>query len=291
MRFEMVNLHPARDAAVRRGWHALVRIASMLLAWLLAWLLAVAAMPAQAQVRDYVVGAGDVLRVNVFQNADLTLETRVSDSGVMSYPLLGQVKVGGLTVPQVEAAIVNGLREGNFLKLPQVTVNVVQVRAHQVSVLGLVNRPGRYPIDTVGLRLSELLAQAGGVAAGGADLVSLIGERDGKPYRAEVDLPALYGRKPQGDDPVLRNGDVVFVDRAPVIYIYGEVQRPGAMRLDRDMRVMQALAAGGGPTLRGTEKGLRVHRRGNDGRTEVLQPTMDEPLRDGDVIYVRESLF
>jgi polysaccharide biosynthesis/export protein len=289
MRFEMVNLHPAREVAERRGWHAAARIASMLLAWLLA----VAAMPAlaQAQGRDYVVGAGDVLRVNVFQNADLTLETRVSDSGVMSYPLLGQVKVGGLTVPQVEAAIVNGLRDGNFLKQPQVTVNVVQVRAHQVSALGLINRPGRYPLDTVGMRLSELLAQAGGVAPGGADVVTLVGEREGKSYRVEIELHALYSRRPKGDDPVLRHGDVVFVDRAPVIYIYGEVQRPGAMRLDRDMRVMQALAAGGGPTLRGTEKDLRVHRRNGDGRMEVLQPTMDEPLRDGDVIYVRESLF
>ena len=261
-----------------------------------ALLLLVAALSAAPRLvaadgRDYAIGPGDVLRITVFQNADLSLETRVSESGQISYPLLGTVAVGGKNVTQVEASIAKGLRDGNFLKQPQVTVLVTQVRANQVSALGQVNRPGRYPIDVVGMRLSELLAQAGGIAPGGADVVTLTGERDGKPIRLEVDVPALYGRSPRGDDPVLRAGDVLFVDRAPMVYIYGEVQRPGAMRLERDMSVMQALATGGGPTLRGTERGLRVHRRGDDGRLEVVQPSMDDRLRDGDVVFVRESLF
>ena len=76
-----------------------------------------------------------------------------------------------------------------------------------------------------------------------------------------------------------------------MVYIYGEVQRPGALRLERDMTVMQALATGGGLTLRGTEKGLRVHRRAADGTVQVLTPEMDDVLREGDVVYVRESLF
>jgi polysaccharide export outer membrane protein len=83
----------------------------------------------------------------------------------------------------------------------------------------------------------------------------------------------------------------VYVERAPVIYIYGEVQRPGAFRLERDMTVMQALAAGGGLNLRGTEKGLRVHRKGSDGKMQVLTPSLDDSLREGDVVYVKESLF
>ena len=92
-------------------------------------------------------------------------------------------------------------------------------------------------------------------------------------------------------DVVIQNGDVVYVDRAPMIYIYGEVQRPGAFRLERDMTVLQSLAAGGGLTQRGTERGMRVHRRGPDGKVQVIQPSMDDRLRDGDVVYVRESLF
>ncbi|HET9644472.1 MAG TPA: SLBB domain-containing protein, partial [Burkholderiaceae bacterium] len=75
------------------------------------------------------------------------------------------------------------------------------------------------------------------------------------------------------------------------VYIYGEVQRPGVFRLERGMTIMQALAAGGGLTQRGTEKGMRVHRRGTDGKVTVLQPRMDDPVNDGDVVYVRESIF
>jgi polysaccharide export outer membrane protein len=257
--------------------------------------LAVLCMPNLARAaetaRDYMIGAGDIVRITVFQSPDLTLETRVAESGMISYPLLGTVRLGGLSVAQAEAEITRGLRDGNFLKQPQVSVLVVQVRGNQVSVLGLVNKPGRYPIDMVGMRLSELLALAGGVAPGGNDVVTVSGERNGKRFRAEIDLPGLYGRQPMGEDPVLGNGDVVFVDRAPSVYIYGEVQKPGALRLERDMNVMQALAAGGGVTLRGTARGLRVHRRASDGRVLVLEPKMTDVLQDGDVIYVRESLF
>lgn len=257
----------------------------------LAGLLLPAFVRAAETARDYVLAAGDVVRITVYQSPDLTLEARVAESGTISFPLLGTVQLGGLSVAQAEAELTRGLREGNFLKQPQVTLLVMQVRGNQVSVLGLVNKPGRFPIDLVGMRLSELLALAGGVAPGGNDIVTLSGTRDGKPYRAEIDLPALYGRQPSGVDPVLSNGDVLFVGRAPTIYIYGEVQKPGALRLERDMNVMQALASGGGLTLRGTARGLKVHRRAGDGPVQVLEPAMTDRLQEGDVIYVRESLF
>ena len=246
--------------------------------------------PVQTQ-RDYVLGPGDVVRINVFQNPELTLDARVSETGAISYPLLGQLRLGGLTVVSAEKAIADGLRQGNFVKQPQVSVMVMQVRGHQASALGMVNKPGRYPIEVTGLRLSELVALAGGVAPNGSDVATLSGQRDGKPFRVEVDLPSLFGATAAASDPIVLNGDVVYVDRMPVFYIYGEVQRPGALRLERNMTVMQALAAGGGLTQRGTAKGLKLHRRGPDGNVQVLQPTMDSTLRDSDVIYVRESLF
>ena len=244
-----------------------------------------------ATVADYRLGAGDVIRISVFQNPELTLETRVSESGVVSYPLLGAIRIGGMAASQAEKLIADGLRNGNFVKQPQVSVLVLQVRGNQVSVLGLVNRPGRFPIEVSDIKLSDMLANAGGVAAGGADIVTVVGTRNGAPFRAEIDLPHVFGAAGRGEDIALQNGDVVWVDRGPVVYIYGEVQRPGAMRLERGMTVMQALATGGGLTQRGTEKGMRVHRKTADGKVQVVQPSMDDALRDGDVVYVRESLF
>ena len=245
----------------------------------------------QASPPEYRLGAGDVVRVNVFQNPDLTLETRHTEAGVVSYPLLGQVRLGGLTVTAAEKLIADGLRGGNFVRQPQVTIVVLQVRGNQVSVLGQVNRPGRYPIEIADMRLSDMVATAGGVSSTGADVVVLTGTRNGQPYRLEVDLPTLFTAEGRASDVLVANGDSIWVDRQPLVYIYGEVQRPGPMRVERGMTVMQALATGGGLTLRGTQKGIRVHRKAADGKIQIIEPTLDDKVQDGDVVFVRESLF
>ncbi len=240
---------------------------------------------------EYRLGSGDVLRINVYQNPDLTLETRVTEAGIVSYPLLGAIRLGGLSVTAAEKLIADGLRGGNYVKQPQVTLVVLQVRGNQASVLGQVNRPGRYPIEVADMRLTDLLAMAGGTAAGGADTVVVTGLRNSQPYRLEIDLPTVFVAGGKDKDILILNGDAVWVDRQPIVYIYGEVQRPGPMRLERGMTMMQTLATGGGLTQRGTEKGIRVHRKSADGKVQVITPTLDDKMLDGDVVYVRESLF
>jgi len=240
---------------------------------------------------EYRLGAGDVVHVTVYQNPDLTLDTRVSENGSFSYPLLGTVKVGGLSISKAEQLIADGLKSGDFVKNPQVTIAVLAVKGNQASVLGQINRPGRYPIDVTDMHVTDLLANAGGVAVTGGDELILTGTRDGKSFRLSIDLPGIFKPGGREQDVLVQNGDVLWVDRAPMVYIYGEVQRPGAMRLERGMTLMQCLASGGGLTLRGTEKGLAVHRKSDDGKVEVLHPAMDDQLKDGDVVYVRESLF
>ncbi len=257
--------------------------------------------PAQAQAaaaattagvpNEYKLGSGDVVRITVFQNPDLTLEGRVSEAGVVSYPLLGSVRLGGLSATAAEKLIADGLRKGNFVKQPQVSLVVMQVRGSQASVLGQVNRPGRYPIEVADMRLTELLATAGGIAASGTDIVVLTGLRDGKAFRHEVDLPTLFAEGGAAKDIVVLNGDTVFIDRQPLVYIYGEVQRPGPMRLERGMTLLQVLASGGGLTLRGTEKGIRVNRKAPDGSISTVAPGLTDKLQEGDVVFVRESLF
>jgi polysaccharide export outer membrane protein len=249
------------------------------------------AVQPEAEPAEYRLAAGDQVRIMVYQNPDLTLEARLTETGHLSYPLLGPVRLGGLPVAAAERLIAEGLQRGGFVRQPQVTIAVMQVRGHQASVLGQVNRPGRYAIEVPDLRLSDLLAMAGGTAPGGADTVVVTGVRDAQFFRAEIDLPALFAPGGQARDFLIRHGDTVWIDRQPMVYIYGEVQRPGALRLERGMTLMQALASGGGLSARGTEKGIRVHRRAADGRVRVFSPAMDEPVRDGDVVFVRESLF
>lgn len=264
--------------------------------WWLAVMLLAFGLGAQAQQKSaggYVLGSGDQIRITVFQNPDLTLETRIGDAGTISYPLLGTVKLGGLSIVEAEKKMAAGLKDGNFLKQPQVSIMMMAIRANQVSVLGQVSRPGQYGLEFGSLKLSEMIAMAGGVPAGaGSDIIVITGTRDNQPFRKEVDFPKVFAQSGGEPEFVLQHGDIVWVDRAPVIYMYGEVQRAGVQGLARDMTLLQALAAGGGLTLRGTERGIRVHRRDpKTGEVKVIQPAMNDKLMPNDVIYVKESLF
>jgi len=245
---------------------------------------------AQDPLTEYRLGAGDSIRVSVFQNPNLTLETRVAEDATISYPMIGRVRIGGMTLSRAEQLIAKALDDGNFIKEPQVSILLLQIRSSQVSVLGLVNRAGRYPLETFNTRVSEMIAIAGGVSSAGADLAILTGERAGKPYRKEIDIPALFLQNGPEGDAVVAGGDVIYIHRAPTFYVYGEVQRPGAYRLERGMTTRHALAQGGGPTPRGTERALRLW-RGTGKQVEVRNPRLDEPVQADDVLHVGESLF
>jgi polysaccharide export outer membrane protein len=252
-----------------------------------------AQQPASAEAArdDYLLGPGDAIRIQVFQNPDLTVEARVSEAGVISFPLLGALRIGGLSPTNVEKLIAQRLRDGKYLQNPQVTVNVTTFRSQQVSVLGNVTRPGRYPLETTGMRLSEVLSLAGGVAATGADDVVLVTTRNGKPLRLEIDLVDMFASGDLTKDPQMQAGDVVYVNRAPQYYIYGQVTRPGMYGVDRGLTLAQAIAKGGGLTLRGTDRGVRVHRRYGNKQIQILEPKLDDPIRPDDLIFVRESVF
>jgi polysaccharide export outer membrane protein len=241
---------------------------------------------------EAILGVGDILRITVYQNPDLTVESaRISEVGQINFPLIGNVKLGGETINASEQKIAKMLRDGGFVLRPQVTIQLGQIRSAVISILGQVAKPGRYPIEMVGSKASEMIAAAGGVLPGGADIVTLVGARNGRSIKLDIDLPAiLQSGKAELDIPV-DNGDILYVDRAPVAYIYGEVQRPGALRLERGMSLMQVLAQSGGLTQRGTARGIKVHRRDANGAVTVLDLQLNDPVVRDDVIYVKESLF
>lgn len=249
------------------------------------------AATAAAQTRDFLLGPGDLISIKVFQNPDLSVEARVSEAGTLSYPLVGELKVSGLTTSDVGALIAKRLQDGNFVKRPSVTVGIAQFRSLQVSVLGQVARPGKYPLEQSVNRVSEVLAVAGGVTPVGADTLWLIRQEGGTEQKIEIDLPAMMRAGDVSKDVVVKNGDTVFVPRAPVFYIYGEAQRPGQYRIERDMNVTQALAVGGGPTTRGTDRGVRLSRRDAKGELVTREANPNEPIMPDDILQVRERLF
>jgi polysaccharide biosynthesis/export protein len=246
--------------------------------------------PAYA-LEEYLLTPGDVIKVSVFKNPDLMLDARVSEAGSIGFPLLGSVPVAGLTLPAAERKIAQLLRDGGFVLNPQVNILLTTAVGNQVAVLGQVNRPGRYPIEGAGGNLTGMLAEAGGIATSGADVVIVTGMRNGKPFRREIDVVNMSLNGTTADDIELRGGDTLFVNRSPMFYIYGQVQRPGGYRLEKGMTVMQALADGGGVTGKGTSRGIVLHRRDATGKVKESGASLDEDVRDQDVIYVKESVF
>lgn len=246
------------------------------------------ARPAAAP--EYKLGPGDAIKVQVYQNPDLTLEARVSEGGSISYPLVGSVPIGGMSISEAEKKIADALRNKQILKQPQVNIVLLQVRGNQVSVLGQVQRPGRFPLETTTVRVSDMLAAAGGVTATGDDVLVVSGTRDGQPFRKSIDIPNLFKGDRSADDILLQPGDTLYVNKAPTFYIYGEAQRPGTYRIERGMTVLQALAQGGGPTNRGSER-VRLNRTRPDGTVVQMEPRLTDPVLPGDVLFVKESLF
>ena len=253
--------------------------------------LALLALYAHAQDQgDYQLGPGDTIRILVFRNPDLTLETRVSEGGTITFPLVGSIEIGGLTISAAETKIGDSLREGGFLQQPQVNITLLQIRGSQVVVLGQIGRPGRYPLETVRMRLTDILAQAGGTTAG-ADTIIVTGNRGGKPFHREIDVAGIFLDKQSANDIMMSGGDIIYVHRPAVYYVYGEVQRPGSFRVERRMFVMQALAQAGGVTLRGTVRGMRLYRRNAEGVLERLSPEMTTEVMADDVIFIDERIF
>jgi len=238
---------------------------------------------------EYLLGPGDTVHITVYNNPDLSTETRVSQEGNLTFPLLGAVPVGGLSVAQTEKKISSLLVEGGLVKQAQVNIIVTQFASQQVSLLGDINKPGRYPLENAST-LFEVLAMAGGISPNGSDIVSVLSKQDGKTEKYDYDLPDLL-LNGGGTGIMLNANDIIYVPHAPMYYIYGEVQRPGQFRLERNMTVVQALAAGGGLTMRGTESGLSIKRRNTAGVLETIAAKPDDLLKKDDVLWVRESLF
>jgi polysaccharide export outer membrane protein len=268
-----------------------MRIFQLTLAWLcLALLPGLASAQAGVAGGDYRLGPGDVVRISVYGNPDLTTEAQITQQNRISFPLIGDVQIGGLEKSAAEQVIARRLGEGGFVIRPQVNVLVIGFKSQQISVLGQVNRPGKYPIEQAST-LADLLSIAGGIAPSGADIVTHITkDAQGKTVKRDIDIDQVLRNAQMENNLPVSNGDIIYVGRARLFYIYGEVQRPGAFRLERDMTVMQALSVGGGLTVRGTERGIRINRHAN-GKVETLQVQLSDMLQENDVVFVRESLF
>lgn len=255
-------------------------------------------LPAQdAETTGLRLESGDVVRITVFGQPDLTTVTRVHEDGSVSFPLVGAVAVAGRSTAEAERLIADRLRSGGYVNNAQVNMFLEeksQGLTDQATILGEVERPGKYPLQSVSFAgvgsVVELLAVAGGTTDSAADQVFLIRHTGDAQERKTIDLVQLLQNGDLSADVVLRKGDVILVPETDFFYIYGHVEKPGQYPLKRELTVMQALSIASGVTRIGKEDGIRLRRRTPDGINEV-KVSLTDFVMPNDVIYVEERRF
>jgi polysaccharide biosynthesis/export protein len=263
-----------------------------------ALVLAGAAPAAQGRsAADYVIGANDVLTIQVFDQADLGGKYAVETDGTFSFPLIGRVKAGGMTLRAFEGELKRKLADGYF-KNPQVTVAVEQYRSQRVFVMGEVRAPGPVPL-TGGMTLIEALSRAGStLPTSSGELAVVRGQGSKGPvipgqdsgtevFRASI-RQLESGSLAENID--LRDGDTIFVPRAETAYVFGQVKNPGGYALQKDTTVLQALSLAGGVTENGAMNRVRIVRI-VAGNKKELKVNLTDVVRPGDTIIVPERYF
>lgn len=241
---------------------------------------------------NYIIGAGDEVRLTVYNQPDLTTEGRISGDGTLEIPLIGSVQVAGRSAADAARMIADYYRRGDYLKDAHINILVTKYRSQAVSVLGKVNKPGLLILEGP-TSLTEALASAGGIAESGSERLMLVRtDSKGQQERHEYDLQKLLNHEAE-DRPVvwLQDGDTLYIPIAGRFYVNGEVRVPGMYPLDRSLNVMQALGVAGGLTSRASDRSLKLFRKQANGSVKELKVKPDDQVQDGDVLVVQESLF
>ncbi|GAB4177219.1 MAG: hypothetical protein Tsb0017_25990 [Geothermobacteraceae bacterium] len=261
----------------------------LLRVFLLLALLAGLALPALASDSDYRVGEGDVLKVTVYAHEDLTTTVRVGGDGSIIFPLIGQLKIGGLTVNGVADKLAAALADG-YIVNPQVSVFVQEFRSSKVVIVGQVSRPGLYEL-TGNTTLLELISKAGGLAKDAGDTATVHRKSDEGEKVIQVDLKRLLESADGGQDIRLRNGDNVFIAQAGMIYVTGEVRDPDSYKVEPGMTVLKAITEAGGFTNLAARGRVKLIRKENGKENIFEKVPMNMTVRPEDVIVVPESFF
>jgi len=262
--------------------------------------------PAVAQVEkseEYIIGPKDLLEIEVFGLSELDTTTRVSEDGLITVALLGEVKVGGLTKSGLEKKLTQLFKE-RFLKNPQVTVFIKEYRSQKVSLLGAVNNPGDY--ELLGRQtLLQIISQAGGLTEeAGKDIILIRKQPDGSNTSQEIPVEDLVEKGDVKLNLVLKPGDIINIpiDKTVRVYVFGQVKNPGALEVKKSNipTLLRAIAQAGGFSERASKGNVNIKRKNDQG--EEIQMTVnakaiikgkkkDIQLLENDVVYVPESIF
>jgi polysaccharide export outer membrane protein len=255
--------------------------------------LLLASAPALFAQNDYIVGAQDVLTVTVFGEAELSGKYTVEQDGTFTFPQIGRVKAGGLTLRSLELELKTKLADG-YLKNPQVAVAIETYRSQRILVMGEVRSPGEYQLNGE-MTLLAALARAGSTTpTAGHEATIVRQKRNPKPGEDPSDVIRIDLADLQEGNMALnielQDGDTINVPKAQSVFVAGQVKNPGAYAVDPGTTVLQVLSLAGGLTDRGSDNRIRIQRIVNGKQVEV-NAKLTDPVNPGDTIIVKERFF
>lgn len=233
----------------------------------------------------YKLGANDEVEVTIYgpgQQQNQMVRTRIKEDGTITLPFLGAVQARDRTARQLAQQINSELRAGGYFNNPSVNVDVTQYVSNVVTVSGKVGTPGIYPLDRP-LTIGMAVARAGGGRPDGADYVIL--QRRNDPTEHEIPFDSLTGE--WSTALAVEAGDTLYVPVAPVVFVYGQVNAPGALTIRSGMTLRQILARAGGPTLGGSQKNITIYR----GDQKLKKAKLDETVQPDDTIFIHERFL
>jgi polysaccharide export outer membrane protein len=247
---------------------------------------------------DYTIGAQDVLTITVYGQDDLSGKFTVDPDGTLTFPLLGRVKAGGLTLRALETDLTKRLADG-YLRNPQVSVSMDTYRSQQIFVIGEVRSPGAYQISS-DMTIIEAVARAGSTTPQASDEVLVVrpkeGTKNGPSLATDTDATVMRVNLREiqegalSKNVVLRDGDTVVVQKARSVYVFGQVKAPGAYPIDKDTTVLQALSLAGGVTDRGSTGRVKIVRT-VDGKKKEIKVKLTDLVEPGDTLIIAERFF
>jgi polysaccharide export outer membrane protein len=242
----------------------------------------VGAMATDTVESGYILGPDDSIQIMVYGQPDAGVTTRIKSDGTIVMPLIGTMKAAGLTNIGLAKAVTDKLTGGGFLKAPLVNVEIGAYVSKSVNVAGKVGTPAIIPLDRP-YRALDVLLKSGWIRENGASYVYL--RRSGSPEQ-RLDVEGLV-RGDADKNPLLRDGDTLFVADADLFFITGQINRPGAQSILPGMTARQALAIAGGVTATGSGNKVGLIR----GNAKEVDADLSTVIQKNDVLVVKERLF
>ncbi len=235
------------------------------------------------------IGGGDALKISIYDHPDLESKVRVSANGSIILPLIGNVRVGGLTIEKATQTIASMYSAG-YIVNPQVSVFVEEYRSQKVTVLGQVKKPGIYELREA-TTLLELISKAEGLTQDAGEFAILTRKKEGREENTRINLKELTESGDSRLNFPVQDSDTVFISKVELIYVTGEVGHPNAYSYEKGLTVIKAIAKAKGLSPKASTRSIKIIRKEGEKETVIEDVRLDDPVMPGDVIVVPESFF